>query len=213
MKDIDEQIKLHTAGAIVRHKSSFTDLPSFKNDFELSEEFIKTWAVPFYMLVGNTGDELIETFGEVKGKITKEIAVTLLGDFNWRTRQTGAFFAAIKNYTDLTDIIGIHLLKSEVCYAGSIYACVLAAFNTPECVEYLNRYLEYYLTKPELWFDQQRVMEAVAYLNKINGTDDLERHFNNWTKFIGNKPHWNEKINTSWIEGQINLITAIKSYV
>lgn len=211
MKNIDKQIKLHSVGATVRHNSSFTDLPSFNNDFELSEEFIRTWVTPYYMLIGANNSQIIETFRDAENKITKEIVITLLSDFNWRTRQTGAFFAAIKNYSDLIEVVGIHLLKSEVCYAGQVYAFVLAFFNTTKCVEYLNLYLDYYLTKPDLWFDQRQVMEAIAYLDKINGTSDLQQHFNNWLKFIANKPYWSKEINTDWIESQIELIKAIKN--
>ncbi|MEO8074267.1 MAG: DUF6000 family protein [Acidobacteriota bacterium] len=211
MKNIDEQIKLHSAGATVRHTSLFADLLSFNNDFELSEDFIKTWVIRYYMLIGVNNDQVIATFREIVDEITKEIALKLLGDFNWRTRQTGAFFAAIKNYSDLIDIIGVHLLKSEVCYAGQVYAFILAFFNTPKCVEYLNIYLDYYLTKPDLWFDQTQVMEAVAYLDKVNGTTNLQKHFDNWVRFIGNKSHWNKEISIDWIESQLDLIKAIKN--
>lgn len=211
MKDIEEQIRLHSAGATVRHKYSFANLSSFQNNFELTEEFLKTWAAPFYMKIGSDNDEWIESLAKVKNKITKEITLSLLGNFNWRTRQTGAFFAAIKNYTDLIDIIGVHFLKSEVCFAGRIYAFVLASFNTPQCVEYLNLYLDYYLTKPDLWFDQKQAMEAVAYLDKINRTNYSALHLTNWIKFIENKLNWNKEINTDWIEKQINLIEIVKS--
>ncbi|HEY0657842.1 MAG TPA: DUF6000 family protein, partial [Pyrinomonadaceae bacterium] len=115
MNDINEQAELHSAGAITRRKSRFSELPTFNNNYQLSKEFIKTWVVPFYMSLTNNDRDLIKIVGDVKSEITKEVITALLGDFNWRTRQTGAFFAVIKNHTDLIDIIGVHLLKSEVC--------------------------------------------------------------------------------------------------
>ena len=73
-----------------------------------------------------------------------------LGDFNWRTRSTGSYFASIKQAYHLEDIIGTHLLKSEVCYAGAEYAKTIASFNTSKSPNYLKKYLTYYLKKPEL---------------------------------------------------------------
>ena len=115
MDDLNEQIRLHSAGATVRHNSNFADLVSFTNRAELTQEFVDTWTVPFYMRIGDTSNDWLTHLIKTRDKITKEIVLKLLGDFNWRTRQTGAFFAAIKNFTDLTDIIGTHFLKSEVC--------------------------------------------------------------------------------------------------
>ena len=95
------------------------------------------------MRIGDTDKNWENLLIQTKDKITKEVVVKLLGDFNWRTRQTGAFFAAIKHFTDLTDIIGTHFLKSEVCYAGQVYAYTFASFNTETCIEYLDNCLLY----------------------------------------------------------------------
>jgi plasmid maintenance system antidote protein VapI len=210
MDDLNEQIRLHSAGATVRHKSSFADLASYQNTEQLSQDFIDTWAIPFYMRIGDTDENWVNQLIQVKDKITKDVALKLLGDFNWRTRQTGAFFAAIKNYTDLSDIIGVHLLKSEVCYAGQVYAYTFAYFNTNNCIDYLDRYSTYYLSKPNLWFDQQEALEALTYLDKINKTNMASKHADNWIKFIENKPNWNKKITTDRLEEQLALIEKVK---
>lgn len=209
MDNLNEQIRLHSAGATVRHKSSFADLPSYKNVDELSQDFIDTWAAPFYMRIGDTDDSWTNQLIQANDKITKDVIVKLLGDFNWRTRQTGAFFAAIKNFTDLTDIIGIHLLKSEVCYAGQVYAYTFASFNTDKSIDYLDRYLTYYLSQPDLWFDQREAMEALTYLDKINKTNLVSKHSDNWVKFIANKPYWDKKITTDRLESQLALIEKV----
>jgi hypothetical protein len=95
----------------------------------------------------------------------------------------GAWFAAVKGYTDLIDIIGIHLLKSELCCVGHIYTLVLAFFNTPKSIDYLNRFLSCYLTIPNLHFDPKMVVEAMLYLDKINGTNNFNEQFANWKLF------------------------------
>ncbi|MBI4946927.1 MAG: hypothetical protein HY840_11080 [Bacteroidetes bacterium] len=133
------------------------------------------------------------------------------GSFIWRTRQTGAFFAAITDQRQFIDIIGTHLLKSEVCFAGSIYCCVFASFNTPKCVDYLNTYLEYYLTKPDLWFDQGSAMKAIVYLDKINGTNYADKHLINWIEFIKNKEHWEKEIKTDALEKHLIVIQTVRN--
>ena len=207
-----EAIKLHVAGATVRHTPPFDDLKPFKNDFELTQDFIDKWVVPFYMNLGHTDNEWIKKLTSVKKEITTDIIEKNLGDFNWRTRQTGAFFSAITNQTQFIDIIGTHLLKSEVCYAGGVYCKVFASFNLPKCVDYLNLYLDYYLTKPDLWFDQRDAMEAILYLDKINSTNHFDRHTNNWTEFIKNKPYWDKEIKTDNLEKQLTVIETVRQY-
>ena len=210
MTDLNEQIRLHSAGATVRHKSNFADLTSFQNAEELSQDFIDTWVIPFYMRIGDTDNNWANQLIQAKDKITKDIIVKLLGDFNWRTRQTGAFFAAIKNYNDLADIIGIHFLKSEVCYAGQVYAYTFASFNTENCINYLEQYLTYYLSKPDLWFDQLEAMEALTYLDKLNDTNLIAKHTDNWLNFIANKPNWKKEISTERLIKQLQLIDKVQ---
>ena len=210
MENLNEQIRLHSLGATVRHKSTFENLISFKNEDELTPEFIKEWAVTFYMNLEETNQEWFELLLDAKKKITKEDVIKLLGDFNWRTRQTGAFFAIINNYSDLIDIIGIHFLKSEVCYAGRIYAYMFASLNDKKSTEYLDDYLDYYLSKSELWFDQSEAMEALAYIDKINNSNLIDKHKTNWLKFIQNKPNWKAEINTEYLENYIEFINKVK---
>lgn len=207
-----EAIKLHVAGATVRHTQPFNHLKPVKNDFELKQDFIDTWVSPFYMYIGDTDKEWINKLTAVKSKITADIIKKNLGDFDWRTRQTGAFFSAITNQTQFIDTIGIHLLKCEVCYAGGIYCQVFASFNLPKCVDYLNLYLDYYLKKPGLWFDQRHAMEAILYLDKLNATNHFDKHVNNWNEFIKNKPHWDKEIKTDTLEKQLNVIQTVRQY-
>jgi hypothetical protein len=119
----------------------------------------------------------------IKGSITEDIILKNIGDVNWRSRQTGAYFVAIKNLIELTDIIGAHLLKSEVCFAGKQYAITLAMFNTEESIKYLSDYLDYYLQHPELEFDQIQVFESLKYLDEENQTNYLLNHKDAWNRF------------------------------
>ncbi len=181
--------ELHSAGATVRHKSPFESLNSHKNEDEITQEFREKWVIPFYLKLRNRSDEWLHKMINVKPQITDDIILQNLGDFDWRTRSTGSYFALIKESYHLEDIIGIHLLKSEVCSAGGKYALTLASFNTAKSVQYLNRYLEYYLIRPDLYFDQGVVMVALKYLDEVNETNNLAMHLKNWEDYLNWRYH------------------------
>jgi len=184
MDNMDENAQLHSAGATVRHLSPFTHLPSHKNEHRLSADFIQNWVVPYYMEIGSSDNTTwTNSIKKRKNDITEELCLQLLGEFNWRTRLVGAYFAAVKGYHQLIDVIGTLLLKSEVCYVGHIYALTLAFFNTEKSIQYLDRYLEYYLRKPDLYFDQKYVLEALLFLDEKNRTTYISKFENTWSTF------------------------------
>lgn len=176
--------RLRSAGATVRHQSIFENLVSYQNKADLSPEFLKKWAGPFYMRIGSLQDQQwIAEIKAIKQEISPDITLALLGDFNWRTRLVGSYFSALKGYEDQIDVIGTHFLKSEVCFVGSTYALVFAFYNKPNTIRYINDYLNYYLQKPELFFDQDAALNALVYLDRANGTNDFEKHRSDWLKF------------------------------
>jgi hypothetical protein len=194
MDDLNEQSRTHSAGGTMPHGTPFETLVTHKNPEALTDAFVNKWVVPFYLKIGSHPDaDWIEAIQAIKPKLTQEICLQLLGDFNWRTRLVGAYFAAIKNYRELTDIIGTQLLKSEVCCVGHIYALTLASFNDEDSIQYINRYLDYYLTKPTLYYDQQRLMEALLFLDATNGTHYFSRHLDNWKTFTEVRKHLEER--------------------
>ncbi|WP_298514786.1 DUF6000 family protein [uncultured Kordia sp.] len=180
------EIELHTAGATVRHKSPFQELESYKNSEKIDPEFVSKWVKPFYMNLNRADEDWIDNISKLSPEISDAVILRNLGDFNWRTRQTGSFFSSIKNKKEFTDIIGTHLLKSEVCYAGREYAVTLSYFNTKDSIMYLNKYLDYYLLHPELAFDQYTVISAVKYLDELNNTNLIANHLDSWKRFLEN---------------------------
>lgn len=70
------------------------------------------------------------------------------------------------------------------------YAFALAALDEPAGNAYLEEYLDYYLQRIDLWFDQGDVMAALAYLDKKNGTDKLSRFLPLWHAFVADKKSW-----------------------
>jgi hypothetical protein len=209
-----QNLKLHVAGATVRHASPFESIAVYKNNFDLDQEFINKFVNPFYMNIPATDQDkkLIDDLGKIKNEFTRDVVKKLLGDFNWRTRQTGAYFAAINEFKEFEDTIGTLLLKSEVTYAGTMYALVLANFNSKRGRDYLTTYLDYYLAKLDLFFDQKQVLTAVKYLDEINGTSDFKDYADRWDAFLTNKPHWKRDINTDSLRRDISGIDVVKKY-
>lgn len=203
-----DEIALHVSGATVRHRNPFENLDVPRNDGELDEAFIEQWVIPFYSNSLSIADEgTITQFSSAAQKIDLEIVGRLLGDFNWRTRIAGAYFAAINNYKELVDIIGKHLLKSEVCYAGGGYCLALAAFGGDEAKHYLTSYLDYYLEKVDLWYDQADAFCALEYLDKGLTEAQLEK----WNAFVANKPYWDLNRSRDTFAANMDALEKIRS--
>ncbi len=188
----------------------FKNLKGFFNEEKLSQEFINKWCIPYYFAIFNREpDEELLKIANVKNEISSDVILKLLGDKNWRTRSTGAYLAAVLNDKSYIEIIGTHLLRSEGTYAGGTYSFVLAHFNTPECSEYLDSYLMYYLTQYDLFFDQDAVMESVLYLDKINNTNKLEKYTEMWLNFIHGKPYWKATISIEKFEQRMAILKSL----
>jgi len=202
-----DEIALHVSGATVRHKNPFEDIEVPRSDEEFTKEFIEKWVVPFYMNnLSNADQATIKAFADASLEIDKSIVLKLLSDFNWRTRITGAFFSAINNYQEFEDIIGNHLLKSEVCYAGSGYCLALATFDTDNARKYLFTYLDYYLDRNDLWFDQAEAFCALEYLDKPQA-DILKAKWNN---FVADKEYWNLETSRKHFENCMLTLNKIR---
>jgi hypothetical protein len=159
---------------------------------ELSVEFRLRWAKPFYNGISTepTGD-LATKLRAVLADLSPAVVETLLGDSNWRTRITGAWFTALMYWRQFEEPIGELLLRSEVCYAGRGYCLALASFATPGAVGLLQRYLEFYLRHAECWYDQGDALAALFWLDERNGTSHAPAFLDLWHAFVANKPDWN----------------------
>lgn len=200
--DESDEIALHVSGATVRHRNPFESLEVPRNTEELSQDILDKWVVPFYITrLWKPEDGTIESFSYAARTIETGTVLKLLGDFNWRTRISGAYFAAINNLQEFEEIIGKHLLKSEVAYAGSGYCIALASFGTDSAKNYLKTYLEYYLGRKDLYFDQAEAFCALEFIDKALA----EQLQSKYDSFVSDKHYWNltksrelfaEKMNT-----------------
>lgn len=66
------------------------------------------------------------------------------------------------------------------------------------------------MTRHDLLFDQSWAMSAVAYLDEINGTHDLDRFLPQWQLFVADKPMWNLEASCSFF---LKNIARIKAFI
>ena len=178
----------NVAGATVTHDSPFTGLQVPVSDQLLPADIRETWVLPLYY--GLQKPHVKEFVAKNLRLLSDELIGELLASFDWLPRTAAAYLAALSDRRTFTAHIGRLLLRSDVCFAGSAYCVALAEFNSQESVGFINDYLTYYLTHHDLWFDQGDAMGALAYLDCLNGTDDVARHSDAWNKFVENKPGW-----------------------
>jgi predicted RNA-binding protein with RPS1 domain len=201
----EEWRTLHSGGATVIHRTPFDHLETPTDKGELSEE-LKEWTLPYYMELNrpwiqkhsnHTDGELPliqEKLVEDYCQIDESLVSRLLAHFNWRTRIAGAYFAAIKNYTQFEEQIGRLLLKSDLCFAATGYCIAIARFNTEQGRNFLKQYLRYYLTKPNLYFEQSFVLQTLLCLDSLNQTKHALEFRELWKGFLMSqmKDHYEE---------------------
>ncbi|HEY9104814.1 DUF6000 family protein [Chitinimonas sp.] len=179
----------HSAGAIVVHNGPFSNLEVPVSESPLSAEARDLWVRPLYF--GLHKEEAFQHLAERRSEITDELIADLLAQFDWRPRIVAGYLVAVTQQHSFTEQIGRLLLRSDVCYAGRGYCVALASLNTDEASNYLERYLGYYLTRPELYFDQGEALAALLYLDEQNKTERAAAHGAAWGNFTADKPHWN----------------------
>ncbi|MFD5448749.1 DUF6000 family protein [Streptomyces sp. NPDC003470] len=113
-------------------------------------------------------------FARQLGEAADEIGdqeLDLLFDGGWRERKTAAWLVAVAGRTGFRERLGVLLLASEGPYAGQAYCVALAAFGTPADADLLVAYLDRYLRRPDLHYDQTAALGALMLLDAGLGAD------------------------------------------
>lgn len=197
-----------------RRAGEYADLEVPTTQDQLDQTTANKFVIPFYRLdlVRN-----FETFHDAYLAVHLEIDDSLIGRMlatcNWRPRLTAAYFAAITCRVTFCTQIGRLLLRSDLCYAGRGYALALARFNSQESVNFLTKYLDHYLRRPDLFYDQGDVLGALVYTDHINGTSLHEPYLDLWAEFAADKPNWNLESNVTNTEANMTAIQQIAEHV
>jgi hypothetical protein len=104
---------------------------------------------------------LRELGADAKRVTDQEFAVMLGHASGWRERLVAAWMAGIDGRTGQRERIGELLIESRQTYAGQGYCFALACFATPSDAEILSAYLDHYLRRPDLSYDQAWAMGAL----------------------------------------------------
>jgi hypothetical protein len=106
--------------------------------------------------------------------VTDDELATLLAS-GWRTRITAAWLIGVDLRTSYRARLGELLLDSEVCFAGRGYCFALARFGTHEDAGILTSYLERYLPRTDLHYDQDVALGALLHIDARLGTAHAAR--------------------------------------
>ncbi|MDX2935676.1 DUF6000 family protein [Streptomyces ipomoeae] len=119
---------------------------------------------------------------------------TLLS-YGWRPRLTAAWLIGVSRRTSYRARIGELLLDSEVVYAGVGYCFALARLGSHEDAEILTAYLNHYLPRTDLHYDQPTALGALLRLDSRLGTAHAAPFtepgglFDRWVAGVGQMGH------------------------
>ncbi|MFI6641520.1 DUF6000 family protein [Streptomyces sp. NPDC050504] len=121
--------------------------------------------------------------------ITDEELAALLAH-EWRSRLTAAWLIGVDRRERFRSRVGDLLLASEVGHSGSAYCFALARFGTHADAEILTAYLDRYLPRTDLHYDQPAALGALLRLDARLGTQHADRFtehdglWDNWAKGV-----------------------------
>ncbi len=210
---VRRNIELHVAGATVRHSSPYSGLVVPVSNMPLPADLRRKWVEPVYLNLLNlyqVDSKAIAAISPLVSEANEEVVLELLAQFDWRPRLVGAYLVALKRFTGLESTIGKLLLRSDLCYAAQGYCLALAELNSSAGVEYLSKYLDHYLGRVNLWFDQGNAMAAVQYLDGVNQTNLLAHYREAWASFVADKPYWSLDSSVQTLQGRLAFVRAVR---
>ncbi|MGH4033472.1 DUF6000 family protein [Actinomycetota bacterium Odt1-20B] len=131
----------------------------------------------------------------------RELGILL--DSGWRERKTAAWLIAIAGRTEFRPRLGKMLLADEMPFAGHAYCITLATFGTEEDADLLSAYLDRYLARPDLDYDQVSAIGALLHLDDAHGSDRAARFLapgGPWQQWVQVQPARREVEPVGWQE-------------
>ncbi len=115
--------------------------------------------------------ELVQAASEIT---PAELDVLFEG--GWRERKTASWLVVVADRTEFRNCIGELLLASDGPYAGAAYCVTLATFGDTADADLLCRYLDRYLLRPDLDYDQGFALGALLHLDAALGSERASRY-------------------------------------
>lgn len=161
-------------GPVMRHAHEDAELSTLVRRYVTPERRYLKLGGSLLRMRSHEYDRFMRDLGEDAGLITGQEIATLL-EGGWRERRTAAWLVAVSRRTEFRERLGELLLASEVCCAGLAYCVALASFGTPRDAELFAAYLDRYLRRPDLGYDQTVVMSALMLIDLNLGSDQAAR--------------------------------------
>ncbi|MFK4150244.1 DUF6000 family protein [Streptomyces sp. NPDC004065] len=159
---------------MIRHAHEDPELLALVRRYVTPERRYLKLGGPLLRTQSSTYDRIVRSMREDAGVITADEISTLL-EGGWRERRTAAWLVAVSRRTEFRERLGELLLASEVCCAGLAYCVALAGFGTPRDADLLAAYLDRYLRRPDLAYDQPVALGALLYTAAHPGGDQAAR--------------------------------------
>ncbi|WP_205021601.1 DUF6000 family protein [Streptomyces sp. HB132] len=160
---------------MIRHPQDDAELSALIRRYVTPERRYLKLGGSMLRMQGPECDRFMRVLREDAGLITSgEIAILLEG--GWRERRTAAWLVAVSHRTEFRERLGELLLASEFCCVGPAYSVSLAGFGTARDADLLAAYLDRYLRRPDLAYDQTAVMGALRFID-LNLGGDRADHF------------------------------------
>ncbi|MBJ6633217.1 DUF6000 family protein [Streptomyces sp. MN3] len=146
--------------------------------------------------------KFLRKLGQAAGEISPCELDTLL-DGGWRERKTAAWLVAVAGRSEFRERLGELLLASEGPYAGQAYCVALAVFGTRADADLLIAYLDRYLRRSDLYYDQAAALGALLLLDAKLGADYAARFLvphGLWQQWIDGPPSRDREAPNSYRE-------------
>ncbi|MFF2194186.1 DUF6000 family protein [Streptomyces sp. NPDC058157] len=138
-------------------------------------------------------------------------------DHGWRQRLTAAWLIGVDRRTSFRERLAGLLLDSETCYAGAGYCFALARFGTDADAGILAAYLDRYLPRTDLVYDQPEALGALLRLDarlggdraaRFTGTDGLWERWVRARSYPVDHPYANPGELRRWMDRECDFVDA-----
>ncbi|WP_406490324.1 DUF6000 family protein [Streptomyces phaeochromogenes] len=198
---------------MIRHPQDDAELLALVRRYVTPERRYLKLGGSMLRMQGPECDRFMRDLCEDAGLITAgEIATLFEG--GWRERRTAAWLVAVSRRTEYRERLGELLLASEVCCVGLAYSVALVSFGTARDADLLAAYLDRYLCRPDLAYDQTVVMGALQFIDLNLGGDQADRFLGPgglWQQWLQDASHMQP--NTDPNPSFLSLIRRLCAFV
>jgi hypothetical protein len=132
---------------------------------------------------------LRDAMGAVVADASLGIAHALWSVKEWRCNIMTSWWATVWGWPDAVPGVERLLIPSGLTYAGQGHCVALAGLSTPEAGRVLARYLDTYLPRPDLVYDQGWAISALSIVDENLGSSLAAERIPMFDEWIAGRPH------------------------